>query len=126
MTMLDRQTAALGIDEAGDQLLVDVDPSIAELVFRIGKHRVRVSKSDLWNFCYLIGDEETQERLTPVRHTEVMHYEKVHTIKLKRDLKKGDVVRTRCIISVPLTVVEGLKGMLKPKEASQIILPPTA
>ena len=121
--MQDRHTAELGSDEKGDSLLVDVDPSKSEIVFRIGKHRVHVSKTELWGFCFAIGDEATQEKLMPVRQTEVMKYTRVHTIKLKKDMRAGETLRARCEIDVPLTVVEGLQGMVRPRSSS-VILPP--
>lgn len=127
MALLERKTAELGRDVNGDTLLVDVDPGREHVRFRIGKHEVMVSLAELWGFCFMVADEETQEKLLPVRQTEVMHYEKIHTIQLKKDMKRGQVVRARCHIDVPLTVVEGLQGMVKrqalPSGNSGLILP---
>lgn len=115
-----KQTAELGADDKGEPLFVDIDPSHDHVYFRIGKHRVRVSLHDLYSFTFLVADEETQEKLMPVRQTQVMHTTKVHAVALKKDMKKGEIMKVRCHTDIPMTVVEGLKGLLDKKAQAQI------
>ncbi len=78
---------------------------------------------DLWAMVYTISGPDQQEKMMPVRKTEVMHYVKEHNIQLKKDMKKGSILRARCHVSVPLTVVEGLKGMVEKEKKVNIGIP---
>lgn len=105
-----------GEAELGDGLVIKYDPKHDML--DIGGRKV--TKLELWQFVYSIVDANMREQIMPIRQTEVMHFTKVHTVQLKRDLKAGQFMKVRCHNSVPVTVVEGLAGLEQKK--SPIIL----
>lgn len=121
MSVTEPQTIQLG--NGAKTLLIDVNPDKPYVRFRLGEESVDVGKTDLWAAIFAIADPETQEKLMPVRQTEVMHYSKFHRVRVKRDIKAGEELRVRCETSVPLTVVEGLKGMVEKQTKSKIWVP---
>lgn len=100
----------------GDEMLevhVEVDG-------RKKTHRVKLA--ELWAITFALCDSERQEKLMPVRKTEMMVYERIHKVRVKRDLKKGDELKFRCHVDVPLTVVESLGGLVQEKSKPGLIL----
>ena len=102
--------------ELADGIFVDVDPDNEMLRLRIGNESRMIRKSELYSFCYIIADSATQDQLTPIKMTEVQHFTRMHRIKLKKDMRAGDTVTCRCHVSVPTTVVEGLKHIVDRKK----------
>jgi hypothetical protein len=109
--LLERKTI-----ELADDVLMDVIPDSEYVNLRVGKENKKVRKSDLYSVCYLIADAVTQDGLTAIKQTEVQHFTRLHRIKLKHNMREGDVVTTRCHISVPVAVVEGLKHIVDRKK----------
>ena len=54
-----------------------------------------------------------QDKITPVKQTEVLTYRRIHNYKLKKAQPAGAVLRIPCEINVEKTVVEGLRGMVE-------------
>lgn len=112
-----------GVATIGDGVEIRYDPK-SEFITICGK---KVPKLELWQVVFSTCDARTREQLLPVRQTEVMHYVKEHNVQLKKDMRKGEILRVRCETSVPLTVVEGLAGMhkkeIQAKSSSGIIIP---
>ena len=81
--------------------------------------------SDLYGFIWLLVDEEQQQELMPVRQTQVRIYERQHRIKLKKDMKKGEIVITNCKVEVPLRIEENIRALMgkKYKKSSEILIP---
>jgi hypothetical protein len=80
---------------------------------------------ELYGMIFLLVDKEQQAELMPVRQTQVRIYERQHRIKLKKDMKRGEIVVANCRVEVPLIVEEGLAGLIKSKarRISKIIIP---
>lgn len=111
-----------------------IDPTVFDLgdltIFRIpgddwievemkhgdGKVKQKVRLVDLWSVVYAMCDTEQQEKMMPVRQTEVMAFKRVHTVMAKKNVKKGDIIRFSCQVNVPVSVVEGLQGLVKEKK----------
>lgn len=120
MALLDKKTI-----EVSEGVFFDVDPKLPDVLMRVGdKPGVRIRKSDLYSVCFIIADAEDQDKLTAIKQTEVQHFTRLHRIQLKKDMRKGEVLTTRCHISVPVAVVEGLKHIVerpKPRGGIPII-----
>lgn len=76
---------------------------------------------DLYNFVFLIANAEQQEQLMPVKQTLVRKIVKIHKIKAKKDIRKGEYVNARCETNVPVEIWEGLKGMMDKRIVSRSI-----
>ena len=114
MALLEKKTV-----ELTDGVLMDVDPTSEFVQLRMGDEKKMIRKSDLYSLCYIIADAENQDKLTAVRQTEVEHFTRLHQVKLKKNMRAGEVIRVRCHISVPVAVVEGLKHIVeKPKRSN--------
>ena len=109
MAVLEKQTL-----ELGDGIFIDVDPKSEFVRFRMGDDRkgVMVRKVDLWAVVFTIADPETQERLMPVRRTEMVTFRRIHNYVLKRDVRAGTKLRIPCEVNVPQTIEENLQGNL--------------
>lgn len=120
MSVLEKQTFQLGED-----ILIDVMPKSEFVNFRVGSEKgIMVKKVDLWALVFTIADPETQEKLLPVRQTEMVTYKRVHHVKLTKDVRAGHMLNVRCEINVPETVNEGLAGTLvKRREKGSILIP---
>lgn len=121
MSVLERQTIQLG-----KNILLDVDPKSEFVNIRAGKDEKGelVKKVDLWAVIFTIADAATQEKMMPVRQTQVQHITRIHHIKLKKNMRAGDVVNAKCEISVEKEVIEGLAGnLMKERPKSSLILP---
>lgn len=108
--------------QIGDSLLLDVVPGREDLQVRMvtptGEFKTTVKKVDLWAAVFAIVDGKMQDDLMPVRQTQMVTFERMHHVRVKRDLKKGDVLKFKTKVDVPLTIVESLKGMLPEGAAS--------
>lgn len=118
MALEEPKTIELGDVASGHGLLIDIHPQREMLNLRIGKENIQVSKAEFWGACFTMADAKTQDKLMPVRQTEMMTFEKIHRVKVKKALNAGDVLKFRCKVDVPVTVAEGLKGMVKDDKKS--------
>lgn len=84
-----------------------------------------ISIQELYGMIFMLVGEKEQTEMMPVRKTEVRIYERQHRIKLKKDMKKGEIVIANCRIEVPLLVEEGLYGLVKRKarQSTSILIP---
>ncbi len=78
----------------------------------IGNEISLIKRSDLYGLTFVLGDSATQDALMPVRKTQIRKYYKQHTVKVKKDMKIGDEIVVNCQIDVPLTIEEGLSGLM--------------
>lgn len=118
MSLLSKQTFVLG-----DKVFLDIDPEREFVNLRVGNDKgTLIKKVDLWAACFAIADPKTQERLLPIRQTEMSTYVRMHKVRMKKSVNAGDVLNFRCEISVPQIVEEGLAGNLM-KKRSKIITP---
>lgn len=116
--LLDKKTI-----ELGSGVFIDVEPQSEYVYVRTGHEKGHlVKKVDLWAACFAIADAKTQEKLMPVRQTEISTFRRVHKVKVSKPLKTGDVLTFKCEISVPQVVEEGLAGSLM-KKRSAIVIP---
>lgn len=83
-----------------------------------GQHEVmeRVKKVDLYAAVFALADAKTQDALMPVRQTRMMTFERIHNVKMKKDLKKDQILKVRCHMDVPLQIEESLKGIISDKQ----------
>jgi hypothetical protein len=98
----------------------DVDPDQEVFRMTVGKEQRRFKRVDLWSMVFAIANAEQQADMIPVKRSEVVTYRRKHNVKLKKDMRKGDVVHVSCEINVEKSVVEGLKGMIE-QQASKVV-----
>jgi len=91
----------------------NVDPDEATFKLTIGKETRRFKIVDLWAITYAIAGADQQDKMMPVKQTEVLTYRRIHNYKLKKAQPAGAVLRIPCEINVEKSVVEGLKGMVE-------------
>ena len=82
-----------------------------------------VKIKELYALIFMLVGKEEQEVLMPIRQTDVRTYVRQHRIKLKKDMKKGEIVVANCRISVPLIVENGLRGLMKKRKSRGILVP---
>jgi len=87
----------------------------------LGGKKATIKQEDLFALVFYAADVDQVDKLTPVQNTEVRIYTRVHKIKLKNNMKKGDTVTATCEISVPTVIEQGLKGILEKKKSSLIV-----
>lgn len=117
MALLDAKTVQLGAT-----ILMDVQPDKEHVRIRIGDSEETVKKVDLWAAIFAIADAKTQEEMMPVRQTEVMTFERIHNVRIKKDTKANTIVKVRCHVDVPVRIEENLKGLMR-KDADQRFIP---
>jgi len=91
----------------------NVDPDQEQFKMTMGKETKRFRRVDLWSLTFAIANAEQQADMIPVRRSEVVTYRRKHNVKLKKDMKKGEVIHVSCEMNVEKTVVEGLKGLIE-------------
>lgn len=122
MALLDKKTIQIG-----DSLLLDVVPGEEFIQVRVldGKgheHKTMVRRVDLYAATFAIADAKTQEELLPVRKTEMMTFERIHNVRLKKDMKANQIMKVKCHVDVPLRIEENLKGLLRdPGQVSPLL-----
>jgi len=101
----------------------NVDPKKDTFLLTMGKETKEFKRVDLWAIVFAMSDSEQQEKMMPVRQTEVVTYKRIHNVMLKKDMKKGEKVKVGCEINVEKSVVEGLKGMIEQQKAKNLPKP---
>ena len=84
-----------------------------------------ISITELYGLIFMLVDEKQQQELMPIRQTEVRIYERQHRIKLKKDMKKGELVVANCRISMPVRIEENIRALMgkQYKKGSGILIP---
>lgn len=120
MTLVERKTMQLG-----SKILIDIEPESEYVVIRVqgsgGEISERIKKSALYGAVFMFADHDTQDRLMPVRKTEVLTFERIHNVQLKKDMKKGQIMRVKCHMDVPVRIEESLKGLVGERTAKSVI-----
>lgn len=120
VTLVERHMIQLG---EKDGITIDVRPDSDFVEFRMGDQKEIVKKAALWAAVFAMADAKTQADMMPVRSTEVETFERIHKVKATKLIKPGETLKFRCTVNVPVTVTEGLKGIIEPKKKSSFILP---
>ena len=113
----------------GDHIFVDIVPESEFVQIRLekdGRKEVtQVRKVDLYGAVFALADAKTQDALIPVRQTQMTTYKRIHTVKLKKGMREGELLRVKCEINVPTVVEEGLRGTIlqKRSKGSTLLLP---
>ena len=115
MTVASPSTLQL-VGEGGHTAEFQINPGSEYFRMTVGKEVRMFKVVDLWAITYAIVGPEYQDKMTPVRQSEVVTYKRVHNVMLKKDMKKVEKVRVHCEINVEKTVVESLKGLLPDKK----------
>ena len=87
---------------------------------RIGENTAYINYKDLYGLVWVMGNEEEQDNLMPVRSTTMRTFFKQHRVIAKKDIKKGEFIVVNCKMDVPTTITEGLKGLMG-KDNNKII-----
>ena len=111
MTILEK--SSMQLDGPDGNLEFEVDPDVEMFRVKVGKEWKRFKKSDLWSMIFVISDPDQQDKMIPVRRSELVTYTRIHRIKLKKDMKQGQEVKCKCEINVEKSVVEGLRGLVE-------------
>ena len=90
---------------------------ISTIKMSIGDKEAIIPIAELVGLLLSIGNEEQRDSLMPVRKTEVRKYIRQHKIMAKKNIKKGEFIVVNCEIDVPLTVTEGLAGIIGKKKS---------
>lgn len=108
MALLTKKTATLtkGLD-------VHIDPKKPYVTFKVDGKSYQVKRIDLYTLTYLIADANVQDQLLPVRKEEMMEFRREHTVQLKRNMGKGELLNITCKVHVPTRVVEGIMAAEK-------------
>jgi hypothetical protein len=72
---------------------------------------------ELYELLLVITDEEQRANILPVRRKELMKFVRQHSVKLKNDMKAGEMMVVNCEVNVPKIVVDNIvnkeKGQTK-------------
>jgi hypothetical protein len=80
----------------------------------IGKATKSIPIKEFWGIAFsMTQDKEMKDKLIPVRQEDMMHFKKVHTVQVKKDMKAGETLTFTHIIDVPLTVIDGFRDILR-------------
>lgn len=120
MALVERKTMQLG-----SKILIDIDPESEYVVVRMqhrgGETSERIKKTELYGAVFMFADHDTQDRLMPVRKTEVLTFERIHNVQMKKDMKKGQILKIRCHMDVPVRIEESLKGLIGDRAAKSVV-----
>lgn len=74
-----------------------------------GDYRI-VKYTDLFFFMFTLGTKEQQAKMIPVREELGHQYMKQIQVKLKKDMKEGEMMVVNVPINVPQIVEDGIKA----------------
>lgn len=94
------------IMQIGDMTVTPTKDGKIEL--KLGKNKTIVEYKELWGAIFVLSDKERQDAMMPVRKEERMVFSRQIQIKLKNDMKAGEVVKAWTEISIPQTIVEAI------------------
>lgn len=133
MSLLEHNQASLtDINNQNDiEVEVNFTPEATEqnlVKFKIGDKEAVISIAELHMLTFTLVDPERQADLVPVKQEIVQKMTKVHLVEVTKDLRKGEKLKFRCEVNVPVDIYNGLYGNIKKwnerKQASSpIILP---
>lgn len=76
--------------------------------FTLGDKSSIISREELFGILFLFGDEKQQEDLIPITETKVRTITRLLSFKLKKDMRKGEIVKASYTYFMPETLVEKL------------------
>ena len=79
---------------------------------KLGGSEAVVDMKDLYEFVFWASDPENQANLVPMSQTKVRTIQKVHKVKVTKDIKQGEFLNVRCETNVPVEIWDGLAGMM--------------
>ena len=74
----------------------------------MGNKSTTMSRDELFGLLFLFADEQQQEDLIPIKETKVRSITRLLSFKLKKDMRKGEIVRAAYTYFMPETIVEKL------------------
>ena len=126
MSIKKKNTAIIGDDGMGHSMEIEVTPgdSYAVLIFKDdnghaaegeNETKIAIELQRLFEFCFTIAeDPDVQAQLLPTRKTDILQFVRQHQVVLKQDMKAGESVYARCVVDIPQTTIDALKGLVKP------------
>lgn len=99
------KTFRLGDSGVIVEVLPDGENSV---LIRSGKATYEMKKTDLWLLLFTIADPDTQDKLMPVRKTQIMKFERVHTVQASKPIKKGELLTVKCVVDVDKIVRDSI------------------
>ena len=94
--------------EMGDGLEFWYDPKTKWINVKLNGQKSRIRKTELWQLAFMISGEEKQDELLPAKKITMMQFDRIHTIKATKDIKKDETIQFHCHVDVPKVVVEHL------------------
>lgn len=89
------------------------DPLFKDCVkISVGSEDLIVGMKDLYEFVFWAADPENQAKLIPVTQTKVRTIQKIHQVKVTKDIKQGEFLKVRCETNVPVEIFDGLAGLM--------------
>lgn len=89
------------------------DPLFKNCVkIKVGKEDLMIDMKDLYEFVFWAADPENQASLIPMSQTKVRTIQKIHKVKVTKDIKKGEFLNVRCVTNVPVEIWDGLASMM--------------
>lgn len=119
--MIKNPSQAVIKDARGDYPVVfdvNFDPMYSDCVkISMGTYERVVKYSDLFAFMFTLGTKEQQAKMIPVREELGHQYMKQIQVKLKKDMKEGEMM----VVNVPINVPQVIEdAIIKEKEEGQI------
>lgn len=86
----------------------DINPRSKIIKVSFGEEKTKINRDDLWQMIFAISDPKQQEEMIPTIERPMMQFKRVHNVKLKNDMKAGEMLEVTCKVDVPITVVDAL------------------
>ena len=108
MTFVERTHLQIG--QGSDTVIFKYEPDSDYILIGMGKEEAKVKYIDLWGVIFSMGDERQKEQLIPVRQTEMLKYERIHSVQLKKDMKRGQIMNVKCVVDIPKVVATDIEN----------------
>lgn len=86
----------------------DINPRSKIINVSLGVYKTKINRDDLWQMIFAISDPVQQESMIPTIERPMMQFKRVHNVKMKNDMKAGEMLEVTCKVDVPITVVDAL------------------
>lgn len=88
---------------------VNFDPKYKDCVkIRINYEETIIRYTDLFSFMFTLGTKEQQSKMIPVREELGNQYMKQIQVKLKKDMKEGEMMVVNVPINIPQIIEDGI------------------
>ena len=79
-----------------------------EFLFKVGKEQCEISRDKLYSLLFYFGDEKQQEEMIPIKETQVTTSRRLLKVKVKRDIKKGEIIKAWYDSPVSATIKDSI------------------